>query len=338
MHKSLIAVLGALVLTATSAVAQAPEKKDIKIGVGGKPSLYYLTLTLTERLGYFKEQGLDVEINDFAGGAKALQSLVGGSVDMVTGAYEHTIRMQAKGQDVRALIELGRYPAISVLVRKDKAAAYKSPADLKGMKIGVTAPGSSTQMIVQYMLASAGLKAEDVSFVGVGASATAVAAMRKGEIDALANIEPVVSKLEKDGDAVIVAETRSTEGTTKLLGGAMPAAVLYAKGDFIDKNPNTVQALTNAFYKTVKWMENATAEQIADTVPDDYHLGDKALYIAALKASISAYSKDGIVSADGQTRSLEFLQKFEPELKDAKIDLAKTFDGRFMKKAAEAIK
>jgi NitT/TauT family transport system substrate-binding protein len=343
MHKSLIAVLGALVLTATSAVAQAPEKpaleqKDIKLGVGGKPSLYYLTLTLAERLGYFKEQGLDVEINDFAGGAKALQSLVGGSVDMVTGAYEHTIRMQAKGQDVRALIELGRYPAISVLVRKDKAAAYKSPADLKGMKIGVTAPGSSTQMIVQYMLASAGLKAEDVSFVGVGASATAVAAMRKGEIDALANIEPVVSKLEKDGDAVIVAETRSTEGTTKLLGGAMPAAVLYAKGDFIDKNPNTVQALTNAFYKTVKWMEKATAEQIADTVPDDYHLGDKALYIAALKASISAYSKDGIVSADGQTRSLEFLQKFEPELKDAKIDLAKTFDGRFMKKAAEAIK
>jgi NitT/TauT family transport system substrate-binding protein len=338
MKRTLIATLSALALSITAASAQAPEKKDLKLGVGGKSLLYYLPLTLAERLGYFKEQGLDVEISDFAGGAKALQSLVGGSVDVVTGAYEHTIRMQAKGQDVRALVELGRYPAISVMIRKDKAAAYKSPADLKGMKIGVTAPGSSTQMLVQYMLAGAGLKAEDVSFVGVGASATAVAAMRKGEIDAMSNLDPVIAKLEKDGDAVVVAETRTTEGTTKLLGGAMPAGVLYAKGEFIDKNPNTVQALVNALYKTVKWMEKATPEQIADTVPDEYHLGDKALYIAALKASMTAYSKDGIVSVDGQNRSLEFLQKFEPELKDAKLDVTKTFDGRFVKKAAETIK
>ena len=338
MKKLLIAVAGALALMTTTAIAQAPEKKEIKLGVGGKSLLYYLTLTLTERLGYFKEQGLDVEISDFAGGAKALQSLVGGSVDVVTGAYEHTIRMQAKGQDIRALVELGRYPAISVMIRKDKAAAYKSPADLKGMKIGVTAPGSSTQMLVQFMLAGAGLKAEDVSFVGVGASGTAVAAMRKGEIDAMSNLDPVIAKLEKDGDGVVVAETRSTEGTTKLLGGAMPAGVLYAKGEFIDKNPNTVQALTNALYKTVKWMEKATPEQIAGMVPEEYHLGDKALYIAALQSVMAAYSKDGIVSTDGQTRSLEFLQKFEPELKDAKVDLAKTFDGRFVKKAAETIK
>ena len=338
MKKLLIAVAGALALMTTTAFAQAPEKKEVKLGVGGKSLLYYLTLTLTERLGYFKEQGLDVEISDFAGGAKALQALVGGSVDVVTGAYEHTIRMQAKGQDIRALVELGRYPAISVMIRKDKAAAYKSPADLKGMKIGVTAPGSSTQMLVQFMLASAGLKAEDVSFVGVGASGTAVAAMRKGEIDAMSNLDPVIAKLEKDGDGVVVAETRSTEGTTKLLGGAMPAGVLYAKGEFIDKNPNTVQALTNALYKTVKWMEKATPEQIAGMVPEEYHLGDKALYIAALQSVMAAYSKDGIVSTDGQTRSLEFLQKFEPELKDAKIDLAKTFDGRFVKKAAETIK
>ena len=338
MKKLLIAVAGALALMTTTAVAQAPEKKEIKLGVGGKSLLYYLTLTLTERLGYFKEQGLDVEISDFAGGAKALQSLVGGSVDVVTGAYEHTIRMQAKGQDIRALVELGRYPAISVMIRKDKAAAYKSPADLKGMKIGVTAPGSSTQMLVQFMLAGAGLKAEDVSFVGVGASGTAVAAMRKGEIDAMSNLDPVIAKLEKDGDGVVVAETRSTEGTTKLLGGAMPAGVLYAKGEFIDKNPNTIQALTNALYKTVKWMEKATPEQIAGMVPEEYHLGDKALYIAALQSVMAAYSKDGIVSTDGQTRSLEFLQKFEPELKDAKVDLAKTFDGRFVKKAAETIK
>src|ERR1700750_3054638 len=126
----------ALVLAAT-AHAQAVEKKSLTLGVGGKTSLYYLPLTIAERLGYFKEQGLDVSINDFRGGAQSLQALAGGSGDVVTGAYEHTIRMQAKGQDVRALIELGRFPGIVLGLRKDRAATYKSPADLKGMKIGV---------------------------------------------------------------------------------------------------------------------------------------------------------------------------------------------------------
>jgi len=122
------------------------EKKQVTFGVGGKAALYYLPLTICDRLGYFREQGLDVTINDFRGGAQSLQALVGGSVDVVTGAYEHTIRMQAKGQDVRAVIELGRFPGIVLGVRKDKAASYKSAADLEGAKIGVTAPGSSASV------------------------------------------------------------------------------------------------------------------------------------------------------------------------------------------------
>ena len=73
--------------------AQAPEKPTLTLGVGGKGLLYYLLPTLAERLGYFKEQGLDVTITDFGGGAKSLQSLIErGSADLVTGAYEHTIR------------------------------------------------------------------------------------------------------------------------------------------------------------------------------------------------------------------------------------------------------
>src|SRR4029079_9402572 len=118
-------------LLAQSVPAQTLEKKDVKLGVGGKTGLYYLPLAVAEFKGFFKEEGLNVEINDFAGGARSLQALVGGSVDVVTGAYEHTIRMQAKGQDIRAVIELGRFPGISVGVKTAKAANYKSPADLK---------------------------------------------------------------------------------------------------------------------------------------------------------------------------------------------------------------
>src|SRR5262249_31947052 len=190
---------GALGIMAAAVLAQAPEKRDIKLGVGGAAALYYLPLALTDRLGHFKEQGLNVEISDFKGGSQSLTALVGGSVDGVTGAYEHTLRMQAKGQDIIAAIELGRHPGIAVPRKKDRADKIKTIADLKGSKIGVTAPGSSTNMIVWYLMAKAGLKPDDASFVGVGAAASAVAAIQKGEIDALSNVDPAISKLQSTG-------------------------------------------------------------------------------------------------------------------------------------------
>ena len=168
------------------ALAQAkPEKSKVTLGVGGKPLLYYLPLTIAERKGFFKEEELDVEINDFGGGAKSLQALIGGSVDVVTGAYEHTIRMQAKGQDVRAITELGRFPAIVIAVKKDKAGQVKSAADFKGLKIGVTAPGSSTALTAQYAMVKAGLKPSDAAIIGIGSGASGVTAMQKGEIDVI---------------------------------------------------------------------------------------------------------------------------------------------------------
>jgi sulfonate transport system substrate-binding protein len=334
MGKAVIAGLALAVSLSATAHGQAVEKKQLTLAVGGKTALYYLPLTICERLGYFKEQGLEVTINDFRGGAQSLQALVGGSVDVVTGAYEHTIRMQAKGQDIKAVIELGRFPGIVVGVRKEKS--YKSAADLKGMKIGVSAPGSSTNFFVMYLMSKAGLKPTDASYIGVGIGPSAVAAIKKGEIDALSNLDPMITKLEQDGDIKVVADSRSEEGTRAIFGGSNPAAVLYVKQDFIDKNPATVQALVNAFYKTLQWLDKATPEQIAATVPEDYYLGDKALYVAAVKANKPAYSRTGVIPPAGMQSAADMLLAFDDELKNVKIDLAKTFDGRFVAKAAAA--
>jgi NitT/TauT family transport system substrate-binding protein len=327
------AVFGISLALADAAYGQAVEKKSLTLGVGGKTALYYLPLTIAERRGYFKEQGLDITINDFRGGAQSLQALVGGSVDVVTGAYEHTIRMQAKGQDVRAVIELGRFPGIVLGVRKERAAAYRSPADLKGMKIGVSAPGSSTNFFVMYLMSKAGLKPAEASYIGVGIGPSVIAAVTRGEIDAVSNLDPMMTKLDLDGSIKIVADTRTEEGTRAIFGGSNPAAVLYAKQEFISRNPNTVQALVNAFYKTLKWLEKATPEEIAATVPEEYWLGDKTLYVAAVKASKPAYSITGLSPAAGMKSASDMLVAFDDELKDARIDLAKTFDDRFVKKA-----
>lgn len=314
--------------------AQAQSVK-LAMGVGGKSLLYYLPLTIAERQGYFKQAGLETEINDFAGGAKSLQALLGGSVDLVAGAYEHTLRMQAKGQDVRAVIELLRYPTIVIGVRKDLAGKIKSPADFKGLKIGVTAPGSSTYITVLHAMVKAGLKAEDASFIGVGGGASAVAAMKKGEIDVISHLDPVIAKLESDGDISVLIDTRTEAGTKGLFGGSNPAACLYARGDFIEKNPKVVQAAVNAMYKALRWIDGASGDAVAAAVPEEYHLGDKGLYAKAVAASREAYSKTGIMDKAGMQSVADMIKALDKDLSGATLDVGKSFDPRFALAAAK---
>jgi NitT/TauT family transport system substrate-binding protein len=313
------------------AQAQQLEKPSIRLGVANKSHLYYLPLTLAERRAHFKDYALNVTITDFEGGAQSLEALLAGSLDVVTGAYEHTLHMQAKGQDVRALIELGRFPGIVLAVRKDRP--YNSHADLKGMKIGVTAPGSSTHFFVLYLMAKAGLGPADGTFVGVGGGLAAVAAMKDGEIDAISNLDPVITRLQQDDIVRLVADSRFPRVNYQLFGGTNPAAVPYAKQDFIAANPNTIQAMVNAFYKTLKWIATATTDEIVNTVPDDYFLGDREIYLKALKANLLVYSKTGLITRQGMNSAFNMLATFDPELKGAKLDLQKTFDDRFVKKA-----
>ncbi len=309
------------------------EKTKISIAVGGKNLFYYLPLTIAERLGYFKDEGLDVEISDFPGGAKALQALVGGSADVVSGAYEHTINMQVKGQHIVAFVLQGRAPQIAFGVSNTTMPNYKSIADLKGKKIGVTAPGSSTNMMANFVLAKGGLKPSDVSFVGVGTSSGAIAAMRSGQIDAMANLDPVITMLSQKNDIKILVDTRTMKDTKALYGGNMPAAVLYTQSAFIENNPNTTQALANAMVRALKWLQIATPSDLIKTVPENYLLGDRALYLAAWMGVREAISPDGIIPKDGPVTALNMLSQFEKDLAGKKVDLTQTYTNNFAQKA-----
>lgn len=309
----------------------APEKAELMFGVGGKPLFYYLPLTVAERKGFFEEEGIKATINDFGGGAKSLQALVGGSVDIVTGAYEHTIRMQNKGQDIKAVCELGRFPGICIGVRKDLANEIKTIADLKGQNIGVTAPGSSTALLLQYALIKNGQSADAASIIGVGGGASAVAAVKKGEIAALVHLDPVITRLEVDGDISLLLDTRTEEGTRQLFGGTNPAATVYLQQSFIDANPITTQRVVNAFTKSLAWIHKASADDVADAVPEEFLLGDRDLYKTAFEKSRAMYSERGLIAEEGFKSLLEMLKTLDPELANANIAFAQTFDPRFVK-------
>ena len=293
--------------------AQAPERKKVTIAVGGKNLLYYLPLTVAEQKKFFEEEGLEVNIVDFAGGARALQAVVGGRADVVSGAFEHNINMQAKGQPMRAFVLQGRAPQIVLAVSNKTMPNFKSVADLKGKKIGVTAPGSSTNIMANFVLAKAGLKPSDVSIVGVGASQGAVAAIRSGQIDAISNLDPMITILARSNDIRIVSDTRDVAEADKVFGGPMPAATLYAPVSFIEKNPNTVQALTNAIVRANKWIQQAGPSDIVKSVPESYLLGDRAVYIDAYVKAQKALSPDGMIPEQGAATALRALTRSSSE-------------------------
>ena len=332
-HRVLVALLAAVVPGLAAAQGGALERKDVHLAVGGKAALYYLPLTVAEQLGYFKQEGLDLKISDFAGGAQSLRAVVGGSADVVAGAYEHTINMQAQKQALIAFVQMGRLPQISVGIATAKAASYKSPKDLKGLKIGVSAPGSSTNILFNYFISRDGLKPNEVSIIGVGTGSGAIAAMKNGQIDAISNADPIMTKLELDGAIRVVADWRTVKGTEQTFGGQLPAASLYAPTKFVRENPNTVQALTNAIVRANKWLANAGATDVVKVVPESYLLGDRALYLFAYDKVKEAFSKDGTISEAGVKATLKILADYNPKIVPADIKLADTYTNEFVKKA-----
>ena len=208
--------------------------------------------------------------------------------------------MQVKGQRLRAFVLQGRAPQIVLGINPKTMPNFKSVADLKGKKLGVTAPGSSTNVLANFVLAKAGLKPGDVSIIGVGAGSGAVAAMRSGQIDAISNLDPVITLLARSGDLKIVSDTRVVAEADRVFGGPMPAACLYTQQTFLDKNPNTAQALANAIVRADKWIQGAGPGDIIKAVPESYLLGDRAVYIDAFLAAKGALSPDGMFPEAGR--------------------------------------
>ena len=315
--------------------AQEPklETPSIRVAVGGKAFLQYAPLTIAERLGFFKEAGLDVEIIDVGGGSRALEALVGGSADFTAGAFDHTIQMQAKNQKIVGIVLFGRHPSFALAVRNEKASTYRDARDLKGMKVGVTSLGSQTQFMVEYLAIKAGLAPSEISFVNVGGGAGAVAAIRNRSVDAVVTGEPALTTLVSAGDARVVADTRTNEGTIGLFEGLYPSGTIYTRADFIDRNPGTIQAFANAMVRALMWINQATAETIADVLPAEWATPNRDVFLASIRGTRGMFSPDGKFSLEGAKVALHVLSTVDPRLRNVKINLGTTFTNAFVDKA-----
>jgi NitT/TauT family transport system substrate-binding protein len=332
----LAAALGALALLGGVALAQTKTK--VSVAVGGAGCLCYLPTVLAKQLGEYDKAGLDVELINFKGGSQALQAVIGGSADIVSGYYDHCVNLAAKGQSLVAFVVYDRFPGMVLAASPESGKDIKSIKDLAGKTVGVSAPGSSTDFFLKYLLAKNGLDPASASTIGIGLDATAVAAMEHGKVNAAVMLDPAATLLQsKFKDLKTLSDTRTQKDTLEVFGGEYPGGALYTRADWIAKNEATVQKLTNAILGTLKWIHAHSAEEIMAKMPEDLVGPDKALYVAALKNMIPMYSTTGKMDPKGAEAVLAVFSQSVPEIAKANIDLSKTYTNRFVEAAAKGM-
>ena len=332
---SAVALAGCQTLPDSSASGPGGGPSNVTIMVGGLDKVIYLPAELTERLGYFKDQGLDVKLESQPSGANAETALVAGQVDAVVGFYDHTIDLQTKGKCLRSVVQFANVPGEVELVGKN--APIATAADLRGKKLGITSPGSSTDFLTQYLTGKAGVPTDAYTSVTAGAGATFVAAMQNGGIDAGMTTDPTVQQISKLGTGRILFDMRNEAGTRAALGGLYPASSMYMDCAYVDANPGTVQKLANAFVRTLGYIHTHTAAEIAAKMPADYAAGNGGVagYAAAIDASKAMFTADGKMDPEGAKNVLAVLDQADPNVKGkaGTIDLSKTYSTEFVSQA-----
>jgi NitT/TauT family transport system substrate-binding protein len=158
--------------------------------------------------------------------------------------------------------------------------------------------------------------------------------MEQGSIDAAVMLDPAITLLQgKHKDLTILSDTRTQHDTMAVFGGEYPGGALYTKSGWIASHPKETQAMTNAIVATLKWIHSHTPEEIMAKMPENLVGADKALYLAALKNTIPMYSTTGRMDPKGAQAVLDVFSQSSAEVRNAKIDLSKTYTNKFVEQA-----
>jgi NitT/TauT family transport system substrate-binding protein len=316
---------------AIGAAQTAAAQTKVTIAIGGGACLCYLPTVLAKQLGEYEKAGLDVELVDLKGGSDALKAVLGGSADVVSGYFDHCVNLAAKKQELQSFVVYDRYPGLVLVVSPKQTGKITSVKDLAGKRVGVSAPGSSTDFFLKYQLKKNGLNPMDTAVIGIGLGATAVAAMQQGQIDAAVMLDPAVTVLQgSHKDLTILSDTRTQKDTLDVFGGEYPGGALYTTTAWIKSHDKEVQALTSAIMHTLKWIHTHSPEEIMAKMPEGMVGKDKGLYLAALKNTLPMYSETGLMDPKGAAAVLAVFSESSPEIARANIDVGKTYTNKYV--------
>lgn len=311
-----------------------PAARPVRIAVGGKSALRFFPVYLAEKLGAFQAEGLTVTIDDLAGSARAMQALQGGSADVAAGFYDQTINMLAEGRPVTSFFTITQHLGFVALVSPVAARPIKSIADLKGLRVGVAAPGSSGHILLNGLLARAGLKPDEVIIQSIGTGAQSVIALERGLIDVGMVADLVVVEINRrHGSAVILADTRTSAGIHAALGvDDYPGSVLYAQPAWIARHQDEATRIAKAMQRTLEWVRAHSATEVAAKLEGVYGVGDQTVLVEALATTIAILSPDGRMPAAAPEAVRQALGISNEKVRSPSLRLEDSFTNRFVER------
>ncbi|WP_028220550.1 ABC transporter substrate-binding protein [Paraburkholderia oxyphila] len=326
----------ALLLCIALGAAPVARAEPIRLMMGGMSKIVYLPAVLASQLGYFKDEGLDVQVVSGPTGIDTSTELIAGAIEGAVGFYDHTLDLQSRGQDVLSVVVLQRATGLAELAstrpqggRELAGAAAMNAA--RGKRLGVTGFGASTWMITRFLLARAGVAPGDYTVVPLASDTRFVEAFEQGTIDAGMVEEPTATRLLTSGAARVVVDMRTVEQTQHWLGGPYAGACLYLRRSWMLEHRRETGQMVQALTRALRFIGTHSAGQIAAVLPPEVVGNDRAGYVRALASAQSGFSQDGLMPDGAPQTVLKVLMTAGSGLTARHVDLSKTYTNEFVK-------
>lgn len=311
---------------------RSSREASVQLGSVNPDTMHQLPVVAAEQLGYFRQHGIDVRLDALPSSARAMQSLLSHSSDVISTTFDQLILLAAEHRSVRSFLMMQQCPMFALVVSPVVGKSVHRISDLKGTTIGVTSPGSAIHLQLNYMLTRDGVDPQQVSVVGLGSNAARVAALESGKVDAAILGDPGLTLLERRyPNLVVLADTRTAEGTRQALGSdAYPGAVLIASESWLRDHRARARGLAAAVLSAMKWIRETPAVEVARRIPRQFRIDDDRVYTESVRRLVPALSIDGVMPARFPEHVKNVLSTFDAKVRSGGVDVSKTFTNEFV--------
>jgi len=324
-----------LVSTFFSGCAQKTSTTLLKVKLNEVVrSIFYAPMYAAISQGYFKEEGLDIELSTGQGADKTMQQVLSKASDIGLAGPEQVIYIYNQHRtDYPVIFAQLTQKDGSFLVSRKTDANFKWES-LKSKTIIGGRPGGVPEMALEYVLKNHGLKpGVDVNLITNLAFTATAGAFKAGTGDYVALFEPTASTMKKNNSGNIVASVGASAGT-------IPYTSFFATKSYIAKNPTVIQKFTNAIYKGQKWVNSHSDKEVVSSIKSYFPGTDEAVLITSIKnyRNINAFSTNPTLTTENLTKLMDIIQSYKSSLIPTRPDFDKIVNTTFSKKTVTDIK
>jgi NitT/TauT family transport system substrate-binding protein len=297
-------------------------------------SIFYAPMYAAISEGFFKEEGIEIDLSTGQGADKTMQQVLSNAVDIGFCGPEQVIYIYNQQREDYPVIfaQLTQKDGSFLVSRKDEP--NFNWESLKGKTVIGGRPGGVPEMALEYVLRNHGIKdGENISLITNLAFTANAGAFQGGTGDYVALFEPTASMLKKDNSGYIVTSIGASAGT-------MPYTCFFATKSYIEKNPIIIEKVTRAIYKGQKWVSSHSDEEICTSIKSYFPGADQEALISSIKnyKKIDALSPTPILKSEDFNRLMDIIQSYKADLIPSRPPFDKVVNNTFAEKVVKDLK